>query len=64
MLFKLTNTKSKRLDKFFMDIKKQAKIKDSFSDLNIDIRKDIKKIINDINTQRLANNPVKIVLET
>ena len=64
MLFKLTNTQNlKELDKFFMDMKKQAKIKDTFSDLNIDIKKDIKKIINDINAQRLANNPVRIDLE-
>ena len=41
-------------------IKKQAKLEDNFLDLNIDLKKNIKSIIDGINLLRLENNPIKI----
>ena len=41
-------------------IKKQAKLEDDLSLLNIDIKKNSEKIIKGINLLRLGNNPVKI----
>ena len=41
-------------------IKKQAKLEDNMKLLNIDLDKDMKKIIGGVNLLRLVNNPVKI----
>ena len=57
-LFNVTNIKS-----FNMKIsllKKQAKLEDNLSKLDIDIKNSSEKIIKGINLLRLGNNPVKI----
>ena len=41
-------------------IKKQAKLEDNMNLLNIDLNKNIEKIIGGVNLLRLGNNPVKI----
>ena len=41
-------------------IKKQAKLEDNMKVLNIDLDKNMKKIIGGVNLLRLGNNPVKI----
>jgi alcohol dehydrogenase class IV len=41
-------------------IKKQAKLEDNMKLLNIDLKKNMKKIIGGVNLLRLGNNPVKI----
>tara|TARA_B100001996_G_C18607633_1_gene572450 strand:- start:72 stop:1169 length:1098 start_codon:yes stop_codon:yes gene_type:complete len=45
---------------YISSLKKQAKLEDDLKKLNINVKKNSKKIINGINLLRLGNNPVKI----
>ena len=61
LLFKLTKTKNiDELCKFIKTIKKLAKLECNFSKLGIDIEAASSKIISEVNSERLSNNPVKI----
>ena len=41
-------------------IKKEAKLEDNLSKLNIDVKKNSKEIMNGINILRMSNNPVEV----
>ena len=61
LLFKLTKTKNiDELCKFIKTIKKLAKLECNFSKLGIDIEAASSKIISEVNSERLSNNPVEI----
>tara|TARA_B100001057_G_C22820142_1_gene939044 strand:+ start:420 stop:1541 length:1122 start_codon:yes stop_codon:yes gene_type:complete len=61
LLFRISNTYN--IDNFVKLInylKKKAGLSDKFKSLNIDIKRDINKILLDVNPKRLANNPVEL----
>jgi alcohol dehydrogenase class IV len=61
ILFKLTNTNNiEELDNFFNLIKKEAYLEQDMIKLGINLKKDISKILDGINDQRLKNNPIKV----
>ena len=65
ILFKLTQTQNIfELDKFFSNLKKNAKIKDSFLELNINPSQSIRYILREVNQKRLSNNPIHIDFES
>lgn len=61
LLFRISNTYN--IDSFVKLInylKNKAGLSDKFKSLNIDIKRDINKILLDVNPKRLANNPVEL----
>ena len=48
------------MDLYLKDIKKKANLEDNFNNLGINLDKDIEKILDGLNEQRLKNNPIKI----
>ncbi len=65
ILFKLTETQNLiELLKYFEYLKKEARLEDNFKKLNIDIYRNFRKIIRDVNLSRLSNNPVKVDFQT
>jgi len=61
ILFNLTKSKNfNDLDYFLQDLKKAAHLEQNFLKLGINIKSEINKIVGGLNSQRLANNPVKI----
>ena len=65
ILLKLTQTQSlSELIKFFDAIKQKAKLEDDFKKLNINLNKNLKLIMNDINLLRLKNNPIELDYNT
>ena len=65
ILLKLTQTQNlKELIKFFDAIKQKAKLEGNFKKLNINVNKNLKLIMNDINLLRLKNNPIKLNYNT
>ena len=65
ILLKLTQTQSlSELIKFFDTIKQKAKLEDDFKKLNINLNKNLKLIMNDINLLRLKNNPIELDYNT
>ena len=60
-LFRLTKTRNiNELIFFLKKLKKSANLEDDFKKLNIDIKKHYPKIISDVNTLRLKNNPINL----
>ncbi len=60
-LFLITKTKNIfELDNYLNNIKKKAKLEQSFKKLKIDLNKDSNKILSGINEKRLSNNPIKV----
>ena len=65
ILFKLSQTQNLReLIKFFDTIKQKAKLEDNFKKLNINLDKNLKLIMDDINLLRLKNNPIELDYNT
>lgn len=63
-IFDLTKTNNIYDLKNYIDqLSKKAKLENNFDKLGIDINSSIDKILNDVNQQRLKNNPVKIEKE-
>ncbi len=61
LLFKKFKVKNiNELDLYLKDIKKKANLEDNFNNLGINLDKDIEKILDGLNEQRLKNNPIKI----
>ena len=61
ILFNLTETNNfEEFRKFLNNFKIKSGIKDTFKENNINISKKINLIMNNINVQRLKNNPVKL----
>ena len=61
LLFKISNSNSiEKFVKLIDHLKKKAGLSDNFKTLNIDIARDINKILLDVNPKRLANNPVEL----
>ena len=61
VIFDLTKTNNIHDLKNYIDqISKKAKLENNFDKLGIDINSSIDKILNDVNHQRLKNNPIKI----
>jgi alcohol dehydrogenase class IV len=64
ILLKLTKSQNLNdLLKFFKLLKTKAKIESNLKKLNINIDRDINKILKGINFLRLSNNPVKVNIE-
>jgi len=60
-IFDLTNSKNiNSLDRYLLEIKKQAKLEDNLDKLGINLKNNYSRIIAGINIQRLANNPIKL----
>ena len=63
-MFELTKTNNVNdLNSFFLSIKNQLKLEQSFQKLNINIKTDKEHILSGINDQRLKNNPINLVKE-
>ena len=45
---------------YLSNIKKKAKLEQSFKKLKINLNKDSNKILSGINENRLSNNPIKV----
>ena len=65
ILFDLTQSKTiEEFNSFLLNTTKKANLETDFKKLGIDINSSISKILEDINNQRLFNNPIKIDKET
>jgi alcohol dehydrogenase class IV len=65
VLFKLTQTQNiNELEKYFIELEKNAKINVNFNDLGINIHKNIGLILKNVNIQRLSNNPIPLDYRT
>ena len=61
LLFNLTKSKNLfELDLFLNTLKKKASLEQNFSKLGVNIETGINRILNGLNDQRLANNPIKV----
>ena len=61
LLFDITNTKNIfELDNYINLLKKKANLIQNWTKLGINFDKDISKILNGVNDQRLKNNPIKL----
>jgi alcohol dehydrogenase len=61
ILFDVTKSNNiNEFDLFLKQIKKEANLECNFEKLGIDIKLSVSKILEDINNQRLSNNPVKV----
>jgi len=60
-LFKITKTKNiEELDRFFLKLKKESLLEQNFKKLGINIDKNYEGIIDEVNIQRLSNNPILV----
>ena len=61
ILFKISNSNNiKDFLNFIVSLKRKANLEDNFEKLGINISIDLKKIIKNINLQRLSNNPINL----
>ena len=64
LLFEITNTQNIfELDNYINLIKKRANLSQNWMKLGININKDISKILDRVNDQRLRNNPIKLKIK-
>jgi len=61
ILLKLSETQNlDELLKFFKNIKNKSGLDDNFKNLNINVEKNLDKILSGVNIRRLSNNPIQI----
>ena len=61
ILFRLTKSKNiNELNKYYEKLIKDLNIEIKFKKLNINLNKELKKIVKETNLERLVNNPVKV----
>ena len=61
ILFSLTKTKNfQDLNKYILNLKKQANLESNFNKLGINLSRDLDRIISGINILRLSNNPIDL----
>ncbi len=65
IIFKITKTKNiNEFCEWIKYIKKEANLEDNYNVLGINIKKEMKSILNGVNILRLKNNPVKLTRES
>ena len=61
ILFNLSESNNIEEFKFFLNnLQKKAQLENNFTNLGININNSIDRILNDVNEQRLSNNPIQI----
>ena len=59
ILFKISNTNNMNdFQNYIISLKRKANLEEDFEKLGINIKTDLKKIVKNVNMQRLSNNPI------